>query len=220
MAVPALRDSFNVELPLAQVWERLRLPSPIEPGQCRIPGFPSIDGEAGCVATVIASEPQKSLRLRKQDAPCADSDIAIDIGPANASGWPTRVTVAQSNLPALMAAMPDMVVAHWRQIVADFRLYLERCVMAPSMAWGASLGAVAEQTPVGVALGPLEEGGFAARCGMAAGDLLLTLRGVRIYAIADLWAVLALSPPTEAANVTWVRDNQTLAASAPFVLLA
>ena len=220
MAVPALRDSFNVELPLAQVWERLRLPSPTEPGQCRIPGFPSIDGQVGCIAAVVASEPLKSLRARKQDAPCTDSDIAIDIGPANASGWPTRVTVAQSNLPVPMAAMPDMVIGHWRQIVADFRLYLERGVLAPSMAWGASLGAVAEQTPVGVALGPLEEGGFAARCGMTPGDLLLTLRGVRVYAIADLWAVLALSPPTDAANVTWVRDNQTLAASAPFALLA
>ena len=120
-----------------------------------------------------------------------------------------------------MAAMPDMVVAHWRQIVADFRLYLERCVVAPSMAWGASLGAVAEQTPVGVALGPLEEGGFAARCGMAAGDLLLTLRGVRgLRPSRTCGRCWPLSPPTEAANVTWVRDNQTLAASAPFVLLA
>ena len=217
--VSTLRESFNVELPQPVVWERLRLPVPANAGLLRIPGFPSADGQPGCVATLIAHEPQRALRACKQDAPCADSLIAIEIGPANASGWPTRVTVAQSELPPPMAAMPDMVMAHWRQIVADFRLYVERGVVAPPAAWGASLGATAEQTPIGLALGVLEEGGFAERCGMAPDDLLLTLQGVRILDIGQLMAVLALSPPADAATVTWVRDGQTLAATAPFAAL-
>ena len=217
--VSALRESFNVELPQAVVWERLRLPAPATAGHFRIPGFPSADGQPGCIAVPLAHDPQRALRVRKQDAPCADSVIAIEIGPANASGWPTRVTVAQSDLPPPMAAMPDMVAAHWRQIVADFRLYVERGVVAPPAAWGASLGAIVQQTPIGLALGALEEGGFAERCRMAPGDLLLTLRGVRILDIGQLWAVLALSPPADAATVTWVRDGQPLAAAAPFASL-
>ena len=219
MAAPVLRESFNVELPLARVWERLRLPWPAEPGQCRIPGFPSFDGQGGCVAAVVASESQGALRLRKLDAPCADSKITIEIGPANAAGWPTRVTVAQSDLPPPMAAMPDMVLAHWRQIVADFRLYVERGVVASPTVWGASLGAGTDQTPLGLVLGAIEAGGFAERCGMASGDLLLTLRGVRIHDIGQLWAVLALSPPAEEAAVTWVRDDRALAATAPFTVV-
>lgn len=215
MVAPPLRESFNVELPLAQVWQRLRLPPPAHRGQCRIPGFPSADGQAGCAATVLASRPQQALRVRKLDPPCADSEIAIDIGPANAGGWPTRVAVAQSDLPAPMAAMPDMAIAHWRRIVADFRLYVERGVVAPPTSWGANLGAVVQQTPVGIALGALDDGGFAGRCGMAPGDLLLTLRGVRIHTIGELWAVLASSPPTETATATWVREHGTLAGSAP-----
>ena len=202
-----LRDSFNVEQPLSVVWARLRFADAADIEHCRIAGFPSFDGEAGCRASIVASEPQKSLRARKEDMPCAGSAIAIDIGPANASGWPTRVTVAQSDLPPPMAAMPDAVVAHWRRIVADFRLYLERQVLVPAAVWGASLGALTRQTPTGLLLSALEPQGYAARCGMRDGDLLLTLRGIRVYDIDQLWTVLALSTAGDEAAATWVRDG-------------
>ena len=117
-----LRETFHVEHPLATVWRRLTISE--DDASCRIPGFPSFDGAGGCRATVLCRQPQRELLAVKEDRPCAGSKIRIETGPANASGWPTRVTVAQSELPVPMAAMPDAVRAHWHRIVADFRLYL------------------------------------------------------------------------------------------------
>lgn len=202
-----LRESFDVEQSLSAVWARLLIVDAANANQPRIAGFPSFDGLAGCCVEIVASEPQKTLRAIKQDAPCAGSKIAIDIGPANAGGWPTRVSVAQSDLPPPMAAMPDAVLAHWRRIVADFRLYLERQVLVPAAAWGASLGAMTKPTPIGLELSALEPQGYAARCGMREGDLLLTLRGIRVYDIDQLWTVLALSVVGEEAAATWVRQG-------------
>ena len=215
MVAVGLRESFHVEQPLATVWSRLQLPAQRRDG-CRVPGFPSDDGKPGCAAAIVSSVPQRSLRLRKEDAPCAGSEIAIDIGPANAGGWPTRVTVAQSNLPPPMATMPDMAAAHWRRIVADFRLHLECGAPAPAAAWRADLGAAIDQTRIGVRLASVAPGGFAERCGMAAGDLLLTLRGARIYDIGELWAVLAACDPAEEDAVAWVRGGRIEGARAAF----
>ncbi len=212
-----LADSFHVEQPLATVWERLFLPPnrPTAAAECRLPGFPDTDGKPGCLATVTASEPQRLLRARKSAMPCVGSEIAIDIGPANAAGWPTRVSLAQSELPAAMAAMADLTTAHWRHIVADFRLYLERRVIAPPVSWGANLGATPTQTPTGLVLTDLADDGFAARCDMHAGDLLLTLGGIRIYDIGQLWTVLALSKPGAATAASWIHKDQTRTATAP-----
>ena len=195
----------------------MRLSVETEPGHGRIPGFPSVDGEPGCVARVLASEPQKLLRVRKRDMPCAETMIEIAIGPANASGWPTRVEVTQSAFPPEMDAMADLVDAHWRQIVADVRLYLEHGVVVPGTVWGASFGALTAQTPVALALTKLDQdqNGFAARCGMREGDLLLTLRGIRIHDLAQLWTVLALSAVGEEVAVAWARGGELHTAVAP-----
>ena len=201
-----LRETFHVEQPLSTVWRRLSI-GENDATTCRIPGFPSFDGGDGCRATVLCRQPQRQLIVVKEDQPCAGSKIRIDIGPANAGGWPTRVTVAQSELPAPMAAMPDAVYAHWQRIVADFRLYLEREVIAPAAAWGPDFGATTEQTPTGLLLAEVAPNGFAARCGMTTGDLLLTLRGVRIHTIGELWTVLALSQAGEPTKAAWIRDG-------------
>jgi len=172
-----------------------------------------MDGESGCLATVVASKPQQSLRARKDDAPCAGSWIDIAIGPANASGWPTHVAVAQSGLPPQMNALGDAPEAHWRRIVADFRLYLEHGVPAPPVAWGTDFGASLARTATGLVLARVEEQGFAGRCGMRQGDLLLALRGIRVHGFGQLWTLLALTEPGDDVAVLWVRNGETRSAS-------
>lgn len=208
-AIAPLRETFHIEQPLATVWARLRLDeAPLAVGSpCRIPGFPSFDGAPGCAATMVAMQPQRSLVAMKADQPCAGSSIDIEVGPANAAGWPTRVTLTQSDLPPPMAAMPDAVQAHWQQIVADFRLYLEREVALRPATWGPDFGANAKATPLGLELETVATGGFAERCGMRAGDLLVSLCGVRVRDLAQLWTVLALSTPGETIAAAWVRDG-------------
>ena len=205
-----LNESFNVFLPLSAVWERLRLPVERSAGSCRVPGFPSIDGDPGCLLEVESDEPQKGLVGTKADQPCAGTRIDIEIGPANASGWPTRLSLAQSGFEAPLVDLPDFLNAHWRRIVADFRLYVERGVTAPPATWRASLGATTRETPTGLAVTDVETGAFADQCRMREDDILLTLAGVRILDTAQLWTVLAMLAPGDRATATWVRDGAVL----------
>lgn len=205
-----LRESFDVHLPLSAVWERLRLPGKSGTGICRIPGFPSIDGNPGCVVAIDVSEPQHRLGGAKQDNPCAGTRIDIEIGPANASGWPTRLSLTQSGFEAPLADLPDFLNAHWRRIVADFRLYVERGVTVPPTAWRTSIGATTRETPTGLAVTDVVPEGFADQCGIREGDILLTLVDVRILDTAQLWTVLAMLAPGSLAKATWVREGAVL----------
>ena len=205
-----LSESFNVFLPLSAVWERLRLEVECSVGSCRVPGFPSIDGDPGCLLTVEADEPQKRLAGTKADHPCAGTRVDIEIGPANASGWPTRVSLAQSGFEAPLADLPDFLNTHWRRIVADFRLYVERGVTTSPTAWRASIGATTCETPTGLAVMDVVPEGFAYRCGLQKGDVLITVADVRILDTAQLWTVLAMLSPGDSVKATWVRDGTVL----------
>lgn len=205
-----LRESFDVFLPLSAVWERLRLPGESGTGICRIPGFPSTDGGPGCVVAIDINVPQHRLGGTKQDHPCAGTRIDIEIGPANASGWPTRLSLAQSGFEAPLADLPDLLNAHWRLIVADFRLYVERGVAVPPTAWRTSIGATTRETPTGLAVRDVMPKGFADQCGISEGDLLLTLADVRILDTSQLWTVLAMLAPGTLATATWVRQDAVL----------
>lgn len=203
---------FDVERPLHAVWEACRLPTDHVPPKCRIPGFPSFDGQPGCAATIIEVTPQQLLRARKDDEPCAGTEIEVHISPATAGGWPTRVSVRQSGFAPSLLAAGDLVEAHWRHIVADFHLYLAHEVTVPGTVWG-DIGAGLRQTPIGLELADVTDGGLAARCRMQAGDVLLTIDGIRIHTIEQLWTVLALRTAEEDVSVTWARNGRRLSAT-------
>ncbi|MDE0691701.1 MAG: hypothetical protein OXI55_05585 [Gammaproteobacteria bacterium] len=204
-----LTEVFNVERPLHEVWEACRLQD--EGGNCRIPAFPSPGGD-GCAATVLESRPQRLLRARKDDMPCAGTEIEIRMEPATAAGWPTRVTLRQSSFPPAFVAAPEVFDAHFRQIAANFHLYLERGIRMDAGV-PADFGASLVQTALGLELRAVTDGGLADACGMATGDLLLTVGGVRIHNIGELWVVLAArSEP--ALTVTWARGPERMEGSA------
>ena len=208
----AFESVFDIERPLHAVWEACRLPADDAGPACRIPGFPSLDGQPGCAATVIDLKPQQLLRVRKDDEPCAGTEIAILISPATAGGWPTRVSVRQSGFASWLLAAGDVVEAHWRHIVADFHLYLAHEVTVPGTVWG-DIGAALRQTPIGLEVADTVDGGLASRCGMQTGDLLLTIAGIRIHTIEQLWTVMALLEPGRETAITWARNSRRLAAS-------
>lgn len=201
----------HLEVPRAEAWRRCRLPGPTGEGECRIPGFPSVDGAPGCVAEILESDPQKFLRCRKLDMPCAGTEITVRIESANAAGWPTRVTLRQSGFGD---ALPrDVLEAHWRQIAADFRLYVEREVSVPGTAWGVDLGVLFRQTPVGLEATAVVQGGPADRVGLRDGDLLLTVGPIRVHDLAQLWTVLALLPADREMTLGWTRGREWTEAS-------
>ena len=98
-------------------------------------------------------------------------------------------------------------------IVANFRLYLERRVHAPDTRWGSSLGATVQQTPIGLEIVNIDEGGFAERCGLSQDDVLIAIDSIRIHDLAQLWTVLALKQPGSETTVSWVHGRQPLKAT-------
>ena len=90
-----------------------------------------------------------------------ETEITIRVEPANASGWPTRVQIEQGGFDPSLFALKEIFETHWLQIVANFRLYLERRVHAPDTRWGPSVGATVRQTPVGLEITNVDEDGFA-----------------------------------------------------------
>ena len=206
-----LEAVWNLEVPRAEVWRRCRLPGAAEPDRCRLPGFPSVDGAPGCAARILEQTPQQVLRCRKLDLPCAGTEIVIRLAPANAAGWPTRVTVSQQGFGGVLRR--DVLEVHWRQIVADFRLYLEREVTVPGTPWGVSLDAEVHETPTGLEITEVADGGLAGRCGLCAGDLLLTVGPIRVHGLAQLWTVLALLPADREIRIGWARGADWMEAA-------
>ena len=165
----------------------------------------------GCAAHILEQTPQQVLRCRKLDLPCAGTEITIRLAPANAAGWPTRVTLSQQDFGGVLPR--DVLEVHWRQIVADFRLYLEREVTVPTTAWGISLDAGVRETPTGLEITEVADGGLAGRCGLRAGDLLLTVGPIRVHGLAQLWTVLALLPANREIRIGWARGADWMEAA-------
>jgi hypothetical protein len=51
---------------------------------------------------------------------------------------------------------------------------------------------------------------------MRVGDLLLTLRGIRLHDLQQLWTVLALTEPGTTAEASWARGREVVFGKATF----
>ncbi|MEJ2132450.1 MAG: PDZ domain-containing protein [Gammaproteobacteria bacterium] len=210
------KATFVVDLSPEEAWHAMTRPvlgnAKAEANQCVLPGFPGRgDHGEGALCTEIEVDPGRLLRVRKEHEPCAGTEIAIVLEAIDSG---TRVSIVQSGFGDFMKQVWDVVQAHGRQIVNDFRLHLERGIIVPGTVWGPSLGAMTKQTGSGLELGNVQPDGFSARAGMTKGDLLLTLRGVRIHNTEQLWTVLALSSAGDEIEASWARGREEMQATA------
>lgn len=212
--------TFVVDLAPAEVWESLttRTVKSEADGEAHyvLPGFPSFEPLPlpGASCSLVEMEAGSLLRVKKDHHPCQGSEIAVRLEQAETG---TRVTVVQSGFgPFLDFAGRDTVFGHGYQIVRDFQLYLERGLTVPGTVWGANLGARPKQTPVGLEIEAVDPGAFAETAGLRAGDLLLTLRGIRLHDIQQLSTVLALTEIGTTADVTWARGRESMSGKATF----
>lgn len=214
-----MKDGFEatlvVELAPDEVWEALTRRT-LErdtdaEGQVHyvLPGFPSFPplSMVGASCSPLEAEPGRLLRVRKDDEPCSGTEIAVTLEKADTG---TRVTVVQSGFGPWLERLRDTFETHWLQIVADFRLYLERGLTVVPTAFGANLGALTRHTPVGLEVMSVDAGGFAQNAGLAPGDLLLTVGGIRIHDTQQLWTVLALCEADRKTEVTWARGRDAM----------
>ena len=212
-----MKDDFEativVELAPAEVWAALT--ERTVPGEAGdevhyvLPGFPSLPplDVPGASCTPLEVSEERLLRVRKDHAPCAGTEIAVTL---EQRGTGTRITIVQSGFGAFLDVVGrDTVFAHGRQIVADLQLYLERRLTVPGTNFGSFLGAPLRRLGSGLEVTSIDAGGAAEAAGLRAGDLLLTVAGIRIHDLPQLWTVLALSGP-DAVPLTWARGRERL----------
>jgi hypothetical protein len=214
--------TFVVDLAPEEVWETL-VSRTIEAdsgteGEVHyvLPGFPSLTPlpMEGASCSLIEMQAGRLLRLKKDHHPCMGTEIAVRLEQAETG---TRVSVVQSGFgPFLDIVGRDTVFGHGHQIMRDFRLYLERGLTVPGTAWGVSLGARTKQTPVGLEVDGVDAAGFAEKAGLQVGDLLITLRGIRLHDIQQLATVLALTEPGSSAELSWARGREAMSGKATF----
>lgn len=181
-----------------------------------LPGFPSFEPlpVPGASCTPLEVEPGRLLRVRKDHAPCQGTEIAVRLEQADTG---TRITVVQSGFDAAFLEIVgrDGVFDHGHQIVADLALYVERGVFAPGRIWGANLGAATRQRTFGLEVARVDPGGFAEKAGLEPGDVLVALRGVRVYDTRGLSTLLALSDGGMEAEAAWLRGREVRTGAAP-----
>lgn len=209
--------TFVVDLAPDAVWDAITVPSPhsgAEAGPMRylVAGFPGFGGdhEPGTLATELEVDPGRLLRVHKDEEPCAGTEIVIAL---EEQGTGTRITVVQSGFGPWLKDVRDTFETHWHQIVRDLHLFIERGIRVQGVVWGPDLGAMTRQLPVGLEITAVTAGGFADRLGLCEGDLLLTLRGIRVNDTAQLWTILALSQPSDETTVSWARDREVHSAT-------
>jgi S1-C subfamily serine protease len=98
----------------------------------------------------------------------------------------------------------------------DFRIYIERGLTVPGTIWGANPGARTHRAALGLEIEAVDKGGFAESAGLREGDLLLSLRGIRLHDTQQLWTVLALTEAGTSADLSWARGREAMSGKATF----
>jgi hypothetical protein len=208
--------TFVVDVDAQAVWDAVARPADPADGGTRqylIAGFPAFGHShgPGALGTEIEAVPGRVLRVRKVEMPCAGTEIAVTLESVEGG---TKVTVVQSGFDSWFQRHRGIRDSHGHQIVRDLRLFIERGIVAPGTNWGTSIGIDHEETGTGCEVLHVSDESLASRGGLKAGDLLLSVAGVRIHDSAQLWTVQALIRKGEEYEVSWVRGRELMRAEA------
>lgn len=190
--------AFTVGAPRSEVWRALEA-GRSSTGGWWLPAFESHVEEIKC-------EPERCLRARKVEEPCAGTEIAITL---EVDGNGTRITVVQSGFGDWFDAMRSVLTIGWGHIVADLALYFEHGVTGRRhlLAW-ADPGAGLIESEAGLVVDGVQLGGWAARHGLETGDVIVAVGNAPIVRRADLETALRVLPPGLDVATTWVRSGQ------------
>lgn len=209
----ALEAVFTIDVAPEDAWAAVTRPArdqvPGEPARYFLAGFEAVCSE-------LEVDPGRMLRMRKEEEPCKGTEIVVVIEDA---GGKSRVTVVQSGFPAAFRAALESFRFVWTMIHTDLALYMERGVSTKAHLFGgppprASLGLKANDAAAGLKVAAVEPGGFGARAGVAAGDLLVSLNGVRLTSGMQLIDLMRMAEPGMSAEAAWVRGREKMSASA------
>jgi len=190
--------TFVVTTPRADAWKRLEA---LHDDEWWIPG---VEGPAAELEVV----PERLLRARKTLEPCKDTEIVITFEDADTG---TRITFVQTGFGSGFTQARPWLEAGWWAIRADLYAFFEHGVQLARHArpW-ASIGCGVAETPGGLLVSHVADGGFAAQAGLQDGDLIVTLSGSPIVSVRELSAVSRAFKPGDAMRVTYLRNGERL----------
>jgi hypothetical protein len=194
---------FRVRIDRRTAWRRLTegAASLDEGEHMWLPGFDS-------QVTVVDTDPEARLQTRKDDEPCAGTDIVVTLEDDEIG---VRIRVVQSRFGAWLPDRYGMMSVGWRYIVADLQTYLATGVHARRhlRAWG-DLGADAVTVDGALRVERINDGGLANRLGLVDGDLLVSLGGAPLASLDDLVTVLRTLDTTTTPTGEWIRSGEML----------
>ena len=104
----------------------------------------------------------------------------------------------------------------WDEMIADLALYVETTVRgARHFSFRSGLGATMLESAAGVRITHVLPGGFAARAGMQAGDVLLRLNGASVVHLTDVAFIGRERAPGEVVDAEYARAGTVLRGRAP-----
>lgn len=199
--------TFRLRIDRDKAWRRLA-GDPVSGDEAEHVWLPGFDSQA----TVVDADPPRRLHTRKDDEPCAGTDIVVTLEDDEIG---VRIHVVQSGFGAWLPERYEMMSVGWRYIVADLQTYLATGVHARRhlRPWG-DLGADATTIDGGIRVDGVRDDGLASRLGLIDGDLLVTLAGAPVASLGDLVTVLRTLDAARKPTAEWIRSGSLVAAPA------
>lgn len=204
--------TFVVAAPITRAWLAFTDPQEREAWMAN----PHLDKFEPAEITIGAVEPLRRLSWSQRYAGLDgsyDTTVTFDEAPGG-----TRITIVRSGFGESedWRHYAHNTARGWDEMIADLALYLETAVRgARHFSFRSGLGATMLQSAAGVRITSVVPGGFAARAGMQAGDLLLRLNGASVVHLTDVAFIGRERDPGEMVEAEYVRDARVLRSSAP-----
>jgi uncharacterized protein YndB with AHSA1/START domain len=169
--------TFVVAAPITRAWLAFTDPQERDAWMAN----PHLDKFEPAEITIGAVEPLRRLSWSQRYAGLDgsyDTTVTFDEAPGG-----TRITIVRSGFGESEGwrHYAHNTARGWDEMIADLALYLETAVRgARHFSFRSGLGATMLQSAAGVRITSVVPGGFAARAGMQAGDLLLRLNGASV----------------------------------------
>lgn len=204
-----MSHSFTVNQIPRHVWDKSHTVL-VPERTCHIPVLPNYDDDSGSQGRIVKTDPERLLVAIKESQPFLGAEISIRLEPANASGWPTQVTLSHNRTETSTDFHDYSDHFLWKEFGVNYRLYLEQSVICPPYNRPITLGMSLEETPLGLVVNEIGDKSAAEMCGIRSKDLLITLQGVRILSANQFFSITSLLTREENVEIKISRNNKIL----------
>ncbi len=203
--------TFLVAVPVERAWAAFAEPREREAWM----GTPPLDAFEPGEVKIGAVEPDRLSWSQSQSGLDGWHETTVTFE-AVASG--TRITIVRSGFGDSedWRHYAGNTARGWDEMIADLILYLETGVRGSRhFPLRSGLGATLLESGPGVRVTHVVPGGFAAKAGMQAGDLLLRLNGAGMVHLSDVAVVGREHAPGDEIEAEYVRGREVLRGRAP-----